>query len=774
MRLKLHVLLVTAFLTLSGVASAADGVHGSFFPLGNTRYGLAAAENAVLATDGVDAYVFFGTRGTISMARVADGKTARTARVVLEGTRNDPAVIWNGTHFLVVATGESGIAGTLVERDGTPVRKQFFISAGSGPKLAFNGSVSVLVVRGASLEALTLDVAGTPIGREHLSVPYPSDHDIASNGDGFAVVASNYYNVSIQTLDRNGVSRSSNQVNLRVTNLAIASDGEDYLAVGDEQTSHVVAVPITTNGAVGEIVMVDSARRSWLGGLAWIGDGYAVAYRSEATQILFGHLSTKGAMMAAPELLSAPGTTRIRLLSFGGRLMLLTAALDGPATVRELRTEARPLETGYRATDQVLHAVASSESGTLFIWTEGSQVFSGVRTHAGAWNEQVIANGMTGIVAASNGDEFIVVGNSPGWGWVAHRLLADGRQRGVPVRLTGPDYVITDVAWNGSRYVAVGTRGQQITAFTVDSTFSVPVIVQIHRTSSYWAGYPRIGSDGRNTLVAWQESPRVYAFRLGPNLDLLDEGPRRIGEIDYPAVTDVVWTGEDYVVVFASTWPRGVYATRVSRDGRRSGGVIDLAPATSFIGEPREVRAAAVEGQVAVSWTESPWPRSSRRFVTLDSGGTTTEAAREEPVAGDGLQMVPIGSRLGYAVTQVNNDAPFFGGARLMLALGSVDALPEPAGRPTLAAFAPEPDEVVLTWSAPPDTVNGYRVEARIGDGAWNEIERWFDRGEHSVKVRLSERGARASFRIRAFNDGGPGPYSEDVVVNAPRRRAVR
>jgi hypothetical protein len=67
--------------------------------------------------------------------------------------------------------------------------------------------------------------------------------------------------------------------------------------------------------------------------------------------------------------------------------------------------------------------------------------------------------------------------------------------------------------------------------------------------------------------------------------------------------------------------------------------------------------------------------------------------------------------------------------------------------------------------------VTGYRVEQRIGDDDWTEIDRWLDADELSL-VLASTPDPAVSFRVRAFSDGGASPYSAPVRPLS-RRRAV-
>lgn len=771
MRFTIRTVVSLVLLSTALVVSATEPVHGDFFPLANTRYGLFSPEKAVLSTDGVDAFVFFGSRGSISMARVEGGQTKGTARIVLENTYSDPAVIWNGTHFLVVASARNGITGTIVERDGTPLRTQFTVALDcQQPKLAFNGKISLLLVSGRTLEAIVLDGAGEPTSRKNLDTGAIA-FDITSNGDGFAAVATSYGRTFVHTFDRLGALRSTGQIPLYAGRTAIASDGHEYLAVAEEGVGRVVAFPISPAGSIGKVVTTDRVRKTWLGGLAWSGDGYALVYRAEgAGTLLVGHLTNEGLMVSAPQNVPGSPAPSVGLVSFAGRLYLLRWSAESPATVQELRTGATEIRTGYRAQDQVLHAVAASSHGTLFIWSEGAVVYSGVRTAGGGWTEHVIGHGATSAVAASDGDEFLVIARS--WSWTGRRLRANGAPRGYAFSFADSSYAITDLTWNGRRYVAVGSRFGEITAFGIERELGTSNPVHVGRYSSY-SGESRVATDGRNTLVAWHDNGSIYVSRLGPGLEPLDDGRRRVGENNASRLDRVLWTGDDYLVVWHREWGPGLFSARVDRDGRRAGGLMEIVPASSHAGPPTDVQAMNVGRRVTVTWTEPQWTPAVRRFVTID-GDVIVEQPREEYPAVRGGLLAPLGDRLGFAGVRIENREPYYGGSRLVLAVGDILRSPEPPQRPQLIARAVEPDEVDLTWDAPPGVVNGYRLEARIGDGAWNEIDRWFDPEQRSLRVYLSQPGARASFRVRAINDGGAGAYAYEAVVHAPRRRAVR
>ena len=82
---------------------------------------------------------------------------------------------------------------------------------------------------------------------------------------------------------------------------------------------------------------------------------------------------------------------------------------------------------------------------------------------------------------------------------------------------------------------------------------------------------------------------------------------------------------------------------------------------------------------------------------------------------------------------------------------------------------------LTIAWTPPPATVNGYRVEYRVDDGSWIELEKWFTAGEVGTSIRKRTPGTTIAARVRAFNDGGASDYSNINTPKPPvRRRAVR
>jgi hypothetical protein len=101
-------------------------------------------------------------------------------------------------------------------------------------------------------------------------------------------------------------------------------------------------------------------------------------------------------------------------------------------------------------------------------------------------------------------------------------------------------------------------------------------------------------------------------------------------------------------------------------------------------------------------------------------------------------------------------------------------ALPQKPDAPRLTGVVRN-GRVELDWTAPPQEIAGFRLEYRIGDGAWNEFDRWFDEDDDDVAIGWQLRqGVPYQFRLRAISDAGASDYSAPVLLNVTRRRAVR
>jgi hypothetical protein len=134
------------------------------------------------------------------------------------------------------------------------------------------------------------------------------------------------------------------------------------------------------------------------------------------------------------------------------------------------------------------------------------------------------------------------------------------------------------------------------------------------------------------------------------------------------------------------------------------------------------------------------------------------------------LERVPGG--VAYIASSVQDSAPHDGTSRIVTAIAKASPVPPPDA-PHVGVKV-QNGNIVIDWTAPAGTVNGYRLEYRVDDDSWNEYEQWFGPGVQRKSIRKPSFGTQFTFRVRAFNDGGASAYSAPAVTSPSRRRAVR
>jgi hypothetical protein len=129
--------------------------------------------------------------------------------------------------------------------------------------------------------------------------------------------------------------------------------------------------------------------------------------------------------------------------------------------------------------------------------------------------------------------------------------------------------------------------------------------------------------------------------------------------------------------------------------------------------------------------------------------------------------------RIAYVAPHYFADAPYYGSDRLTLTIGDV-APPQSIPKPPELRMAFDGSDMLVTWE-PVSGANGYRLEQRVADGSWTEMEYWFDNDDRKLTVLLGSLLSTTPYalRARAWGDGGVSEYSAPILLGA-KRRAVR
>lgn len=774
-----------AFL-LTAALSAQQLTPGEPFPLTNTRYGTTAAHGAQLLSNGQDFFLFWESRAGLRVTKIVPGER-RVGRLVGGYSALGASVVWTGSYFHVARTIRSGTSSTaaiehrLVDGNGEPAGEAFRFEGvnGTGPALAANGRRVLMVywAGGGALHFVTMSNSGALLTPPRVLLARAPDakswssFDVASNGNGFMVVALSASEVYAVTLDGEGnpltaaLVASAPSGELRYA--AAASDGRDYLATWTAYDEPARAVFIGADGAVGAPLEVHEPGLP--GGLdaAWTGSSYAIVYSLfRPSRVRIVHVDADVRRSLGREEV---GGIRQAIGSSGGRTLLAFRPVEEetPISVRQLPlAENHPAEVvTHAAAEQTLLASAAAFDRTLAVWYESEDgrntVHAGVRTRDGDWQERELLETVSAprfVTAASNGREFVVTmltGDVP----KAYLLDERGRATGSPLTLPFLPY---SIAWNGTSYL-LGSRTEAAVA-TLHPSGVVSPPMRLARDGAGTA----VATDGTHTIAAWMEPESctitcivppapLFVSRLGANLERLDANLFTEREQAYEVAA--AWDGRRFVVAWAADT---LYYARLNPSAPALPVPIQLEETA-----PRDVQATAVNGGVAVAWRSGV----THRLAMLGRTGET-QTFELDAAGSMRLNAAPEGG-IALVTWTPRPDAPHHGSRRVVFALAS-PSLVAPPDAPELEAELRN-GRIRLSWTAPPQPVAGYRVEYKIGDGAWNELEPWFGPDARGTTVQFSiRRNVAYLFRIRAFGIAGPGAYSSIERWPAPKRRAVK
>lgn len=788
-------LLVLTALLSTAVFSASAQSFGTLFPVTNTRYGPAVGVPR-LTTNSQDFFLFWATDMKVRATRLR-GEEPRGGHVIFDISAGFDTA-WLGDRFLAVTSRpvsrepEPLLIGRLLDENAQPTGPEVSLGErGFYPVLAV-GSQSVLMTyigTAGSIRALTLGLDGKRLGASHtLLAARGTGHAVASNGKGFVAVVSDDAGIRSFALDSQGriVKESSfarPRDSYRIP--ALAGNGSQYMAVWCDAQA-VVAVTIDENGAFGAPLTIDGTTR-WPGAaeVVWNGAGWTVAYDSPDSTRTRAHVvqvhSTGQQVLAREESPEGHGTPALAALD--GRTLAAWRSVtyeNGSASVVELPVAQNTARVAtYSAAWQSLLATASSADATLIVWTERidgrGSLRAGLRTHTGSWSEQEISsfsNTYVRAVAASDGRQFAVAFSAEG-GTQLLRLDDLGRKIGAATTLP---LFPSLMAWNGARYaivsgssaVLVEPSGEVSPRITIPNlTFDPTALV------SDGNGFLLVGNVTGCPPILCSPSPvAASGVRLGPNLERVDAVDLIfVDEETGGEMLGAVWNGSRYIVISA-TDNIGFRMARVpsSPDG-------SIETSKFHVWMTVKAMVARSDGSIAIAgpaFSEAS-PYLANRVFFLDTNGALQQSFEIQAHGGitatTRLAPLPAGG-VAYLASSIQDPAPHHGVSHVMMAIAQTSPPPLP-GAPYVGARI-DGNSISVTWSAPSGTLNGYRLEYRVDDGSWNELEQWFSPGATHINIRRPSFGTNFAIRMRAFNDGGAGPYSAVALTNPSRRRAVR
>lgn len=801
--------LIALLSLLATTVSAQPLYPGRAMPLTDTRYGTIAA-HGVLTNNGRDAFLVWAAAENVRVARVVQGER-RVGRPIfdLDGiTHLD--VAWTGSHFVVIAQQLAGnIHARLLSAAGEPIGEPLVIGAGFHAQVASNGREVALLYKTQNNQSDELHVrrfttmlqpldGGVPsaILSSSGSGHWPVELDLASNGSGYAVVSMALdetrvilLNATAAFVTSEAFRQGENATPGELRGVAIAANGNDYLAVWTMHDA-VWSAAISRTGRITPLA-VHRTDTGWMAGapsVTWNGTRFEVTFverndwsarlRTAIVDAATPAVQSLDAGVASDRELPVTSTTAI-----GERVLTVWRDADDYFVVRHGATANRIAVT-FGAADQELRAATSSNAGTLAVWSEtydgATTLRAGVRRYSGEWTEFRVSNrDAETALAASDGEEYVVVTYEFASGWTATYLDDEGRVRARSTAV--PARAIHDLVRAGSGYALLYTdaHGNGVLALlsnngSIAASRTVWVAREDHTLQNMSLDW-----DGLNFVVAWESSQFVMCFpvcdmaeetvelaRFNNELQRLGDNVRLGGnDAQRPTVT---WDGRQHVIVWNQA--QELRAMTLAVDGT-AGPVTPIASGTTINRSSSDREAVRIGNRVAVYWQQTPFDGNTPPTFLLN-GSQRTELLE---VAFDTRAMVALpNGAAAYIGTDEQMEAPHHGARRLLLRRFDVTPPGNVPDAPVTRVHR-ELGQLRIEWTPPPQPVIGYRVEYRVSDGSWNELGQWFDAHEtQAFWTAPLQPGVTYAFRVRAFSDNGTSAYSNAPVIFTAKRRAVR
>lgn len=779
----------------------AQSMHfGEPFALTNTRYPSDVAFQQVLRSDGRDAYQFWSTRFAIRMT-VLDGRARAGVPTVATTQIGQFDAVWVGTHFVVAATSvrQPGMLGTQAfSARGQALGEPYVVAeSAEHPRLAWNGTTLLLLyTTGGLVHSLPLGKEGRPIdgARETVADQVFGRPEATASGTGFITVTPRIgptaHELQLTLFNASGRIVSTQQLKAQDFGWsAVASNGAETLAVWCGKSGLEAAI-VRHDGStqlVGPhpLALRDTASKP---AVTWSGTEWVVGYttqteaygvRTDALHVV--RLDREGNWTTHEER-EGWGDPAVLATTDGIRVAFYREASSNPALLLSMLpfAEHEPEVVTYVAATQQFAATAVSDDATLFLWQETGDesrtVFAGVRRANGEWWERRIGQNMHVYGAASDGSTFAVL-VEPINVINSYAVMAlDSRLR--TLWTTPVDRRFTSLASNGEDYALAGARYDLTVAAVLLSSSGVlgaPVVVAPHDGSEQSPTETRIASDGHGFLVTWlmpgcaqflcDDPVTVKGARLNSDLQRVDAEDLSLNEGQpYVVRSRLAWDGSDYIAV----WPAGgsLYGAKVPPSGPA-----DPSPfLVADVGDITLGSMTALGKGVAITWRQQS--ERTDHVAFLVEGRLAGRATFPWTFSDETPQITrtPDGRAM-YVTTRLQTAPPHHAVTRLLAAVE--DPLPvEVPDAPSLGVQA-EGSTFVLRWKAPAQPVSGYRVEYRIGDGSWNELDRWFNADDLTTTFRASGKVAH-TFRVRAWSDAGVTAYSAATSAASGKRRAMR
>jgi hypothetical protein len=432
-------------------------------------------------------------------------------------------------------------------------------------------------------------------------------------------------------------------------------------------------------------------------------------------------------------------------------------AARAPLTNTRYRaTTASAVANAGMAVDQTLIATASTVHAALIVWNEAGSTHAGVRGLARSWHERLIAANEGAVAAASNGSEFLVVTQNED-GWSAALLDESGA---VVQRSARIDFEARSVAASNTGFAVIGTNDDDdVVAARVERNGTVSATIRIREDGKS----PVIASDGTGFIAVWQVADGINAARLGEGLQRIDESDLTVSESG-SAEPAVAFGGTRYFVAWR--YGAAIRARRIPVSGTPP---FELMETSSGGAEPpRDIALSRLGPDLGLTWFDG-----SAQLVILDRFFVKSSKGFDTRAHSAGRLVALPANGVAFVQSDIVDDTPHHGATRLLMSVAHAARPPAAPDAPAIR-IAQSGGQVRVEWPSLPQSVNGYRVEVRAGDGPWLEHDAWAGAADRTLTVDLLRVGTY-QLRAKAWSDAGTSEYSEPVSVRvSSRRRAVR
>jgi hypothetical protein len=802
-------------------------------PLTLARYGVAPVGGTpVVASNGSDFVLVWLSGQQIKVLRpsVRHGGGLPLATPVADDATTTPSLAWSGSRFAMVYGIDHGEKLIMLDGDGNAVTAPRLISSGfanaGGAQVAWDGKHFLVVYRNTNFptslygQLLTNDGENEgdpfPIVREPSPSAFQPAIRIASNGNGFMIAFASADRARVFAVGADGRLLKQTLIAVAYTDIAIATDGHDYLVVWPGSNALNGAI-ISPEGTLRDTPRVIASTRSNAENpaVSWNGSSYIVAFTDSLAIPFPGHadgdvyvsrvagdatplgaampVATGDRMQNAPSVASTASGDMIafadtrftlddpdRYPHIGGAVRALS--LESGDTLTPLAGLGADGIASLGAADQDLVAAADGTFGTLVVWRETLGTTRSMRygrlSRDNQWldgegNEiDASPDFMPGV--ASSGDMFLIA-----WPEKSRiRMTRVDRNGGLidpkPVDLAEQQNfggAKIAVAWVGNAFVVIYAHDYELVAKRIDRDGIVLDSRVIRpRSDGDRVMLPTALFNGQTLLVAYNRlSPcpftvgpcavgvRTETIALDANLEPRASRPVVLEpRDDLASMPSIAWNGS----VFAVVWPSyyEIKTAALDYNGRLIGRstAFGMSNGRSFYGSVASVA----------------WDKNAFRVI-YNELGSVSETALDDSAIPSGPERSHSGvaesgpaataGSLGFYPARID-EAPWYGAKRIVTTTTAPFAGAPP---PSAVQLTRRPDgRLLITWSYA-GNAGGFHIEARERSGAFHEIAAT-DGHARSTTIDLP---LGATIRVRAWVVNGFSPYSDEAVFNPPRRR---